>query len=77
MKKTDDETLVKAMRRIAHDMVSYDGIAQAAILEAAERMEKQSHALRQIAIECDPRGRQPVDKKKVFDLAFESVVRSK
>jgi hypothetical protein len=77
MKKIDDETLIQAMRRIARDMVSYDDIAQAAILEAAERMEKQSHALRQIAIECDPRVRQPVDKQKVFDMACESVVRSK
>ena len=38
--KTSDETLISAMRILARDIQSEDGIANAAILEAADRLEE-------------------------------------
>lgn len=40
MKKTDTETLVKALRILAVDIQSDDGVANAAIAEAAERIDE-------------------------------------
>ncbi len=40
MKKTDTETLVKALRILAVDIQSGDGIANAAIAEAADRLDE-------------------------------------
>ena len=39
MKKTDTETLVKALRILAVEIQSGDGIAKAAIAEAAQRID--------------------------------------
>ena len=39
-KKTDTLILVKAMRRLANDIQSDDGVANAAIAEAADRLEE-------------------------------------
>lgn len=38
--KTDTLTLIKAMRRLANDIQSEDGVANAAIAEAADRLEE-------------------------------------
>ena len=38
--KTDTLILIKAMRRLANDIQSDDGVANAAIAEAAERLEE-------------------------------------
>jgi len=40
MKKTDTETLVKALRILAVEIQSGDGIANAAIVEAADRLDE-------------------------------------
>lgn len=40
MKKTDTETLVKALRILAVDIQSGDGVANAAIAEAADRIDE-------------------------------------
>lgn len=40
MKKTDDQTLVSALRILARDIESGDGVANAAIAEAADRLEE-------------------------------------
>lgn len=44
-KKTTDETLASAMRTLSRDIVSGDGIANAAILEAAERIKELSESI--------------------------------
>lgn len=49
--KTDTQTLTKAMRRLADDIQSDDGVANAAIAEAAERLaelERENAALREL-----------------------------
>ena len=46
MKQTDTPTLIKAMRIIARDIQSGDGVANAAIAEAADRLEDLSNQLR-------------------------------
>lgn len=43
--KTDTETLVAAMRVLARDIQSEDGIANSAIAEAADRLEELHKAL--------------------------------
>jgi hypothetical protein len=40
MKRTDNATLISALRILARDIQSEDGIANAAIAEAADRIEK-------------------------------------
>lgn len=40
MKKTDDKTLIAALRILARDIESADGVANAAISEAADRLEE-------------------------------------
>ena len=39
--KTDTKTLIDALRILARDIDSEDGVANAAIAEAADRLEKQ------------------------------------
>lgn len=79
MKKTDDETLVSALRKLARDIRSDDGIAQAAIREAAERIHDQSMALRVIATwaRCDGSSPSPRHKamKEIADHCERSLVR--
>jgi len=41
-KRTDTATLIQAMRILARDIQSDDGVANAAIAEAADRMEQQA-----------------------------------
>jgi len=43
--RTSTPTLIAAMRALANDIESPDGVANAAILEAAERMEEMLDAL--------------------------------
>lgn len=38
--KTDDKTLIAALRILAHDINSGDGVANACIYEAANRLEE-------------------------------------
>lgn len=38
--RTDDKTLISALRILAGDLVSRDGVPEAAILEAADRLEQ-------------------------------------
>lgn len=38
--ETDTQTLIKALRILANDITSDDGVANAAILEGADRIEK-------------------------------------
>ena len=40
MKKTDDQTLISALRILARHIQSDDGVANAAITEAADRLEE-------------------------------------
>ena len=42
MKKTDDETLIQAIRLLARDIISEDGVARSVIMEAADRIEERS-----------------------------------
>lgn len=44
--RTSTPTLIAAMRALARDIESPDGVANAAILEAAERLDKLNHLLR-------------------------------
>lgn len=46
--KTDDETLIAAMENLAHNIQSEDGIANAAIAEAAVRLAELRKALIEI-----------------------------
>jgi hypothetical protein len=41
--KTDDQTLIAALRILARDIISSDGVANATIAEAAERLEELTH----------------------------------
>ena len=45
--RTDTATLIRAMRILARDIQSGDGVANAAIAEAADRMEELAFALRE------------------------------
>ena len=42
---TDTATLIQSLRVLARDIDSRDGVANAAIAEAADRMEELEHAL--------------------------------
>ena len=42
MRKTDDKILIESMRILSRDIVSGDGVANAAILEAADRLQELS-----------------------------------
>lgn len=43
--KTDTQTLIEAMRILSRDIQSEDGVANAAIAEAAERLQEQQESL--------------------------------
>ena len=45
MRKTDDKVLIAAMRILAQDIVTEDGVANSAIAEAANRLEELSESL--------------------------------
>lgn len=45
---TDDETLISAMRTLARDIQSADGVANAAIAEAADRIAEYMDAMETI-----------------------------
>ena len=45
MRKTDDKVLIAAMRFLAQDIVTEDGVANSAIAEAADRLEELSESL--------------------------------
>jgi len=44
-KKTDNETLVSALRKLSRDIQSGDGIANACVAEAADRIEILDHKI--------------------------------
>lgn len=48
--KTDSETLVSALRILANDIQSNDGIANACVAEAADRIEELSNELKEIEV---------------------------
>lgn len=48
MKRTDTKTLISAMEILARDIVSEDGVANAAIREAADRMKEQTASIEQL-----------------------------
>jgi hypothetical protein len=53
--KTSTETLVAAMRALANDIQSEDGVANAAIAEAAQRLEEQQELIVRLqAVTNDP-----------------------
>jgi ABC-type transporter Mla subunit MlaD len=52
-KRTDTATLIQAMRILARDIQSDDGVANAAIAEAADRLEEQAATLLLIAHNLD------------------------
>jgi cbb3-type cytochrome oxidase cytochrome c subunit len=45
---TPTETLIKALRILASDIQSEDGVANAAILEAAQRMEEMNERIKRL-----------------------------
>ncbi len=52
---TTTETLVAAMRALANDIQSEDGVANAAIAEAAQRLEEQQDRIKRLeAVTNDP-----------------------
>jgi hypothetical protein len=51
--KTDTQTLIAAMRILAKDIETEDGVANAAIAEAAEKMAKMNTTLRSIHMWID------------------------
>ena len=46
--RTSTETLVSAMRALANDIQSEDGVANAAIQEAAQRLEEQQDRIKRL-----------------------------
>ena len=51
--KTSTETLIAAMRILSQDIQSDDGVANAAIAEAAQRLEEQQERITQLEREND------------------------
>lgn len=51
--KTDTKILIKALRILANDIQSDDGVANACIAEAADRLEEQENLLNRYAVEVD------------------------
>jgi cell shape-determining protein MreC len=51
--RSSTETLIKAMRILSSDIQSDDGVANAAIAEAAQRLEEQQERITQLEREND------------------------
>jgi hypothetical protein len=51
--RSSTETLIKAMRILAQDIQSEDGVANAAVAEAAQRLEEQQERITQLEQEND------------------------
>ena len=51
--KSSTETLIGAMRILARDIQSGDGVANLAILEAADRLEEQQAKILELQTELD------------------------
>jgi hypothetical protein len=52
--RSSTQTLIKALQLLARDIQSQDGVATAALLEAADRMEEMQTALRDfIEVGCE------------------------
>lgn len=64
--KTDTNTLIKALRILARDIQSEDGVANAAIAEAADRLKKQQRRIRNQRREIEALAK---DKKRVDGFA--------
>ena len=52
--KTDTKTLIKSLKILSDDIISEDGIANSAILEAAYRLEELYHKDCKITVEIQP-----------------------
>jgi hypothetical protein len=48
MKRTDIKTLIEAMRILSEGIQSEDGVANAAIAEAADRLQEQDYFIKQL-----------------------------
>ena len=59
---TDTKTIIEALRILARDIQSDDGVANAAIAEAADRLEKQQKRIRNQRREIEALAK---DKKRV------------
>jgi uncharacterized protein Yka (UPF0111/DUF47 family) len=51
--RSSTETLIKAMRILSQDIQSDDGVVNAAIAEAAERLEEQQERIKKLESEND------------------------
>ena len=51
--RTSTETLIAAMRILSQDIQSDDGVANAAIAEAAQRLEEQQERIKKLESEND------------------------
>ena len=71
--RTDNATLAAAMWILARDIQSSDGVANAAIAEAAQRLEDQDKLLRDISAECKPLALLP----KALQDRIDEVLRAK
>ena len=65
--RTDNATLAAAMRILSRDIQSADGVANAAIAEAAQRLEDQDRLLRDISAECKPLALLPAPLQRRID----------
>lgn len=50
--KTDTKTLIKALRILANDIESNDGVANACVTEAADRLEEMYKQIDEMAEAC-------------------------
>ena len=65
--RTDNATLAAAMWILSRDIQSADGVANAAIAEAAQRLEYQDKLLRDISAECKPLALLPAPLQRRID----------
>ena len=67
---TPTETLVSAMRALANDIQSEDGVANAAIHEAAQRLEEQQDRIKRLEEALEGTVRWIVDLANSGDAGF-------
>ena len=67
---TSTETLVSAMRALANDIQSEDGVANAAIHEAAQRLEEQQDRIKRLEEALEGTVRWIVDLANSGDAGF-------
>ena len=74
---TETKTIIEALRILARDIQSEDGVANAAIAEAADRLEKQQKKIRnqRREIEALAKDKQSKQEETVLRLAVRKVLR--